>query len=115
LGFPLLGIGLAYTLYMRPRHRAQARLQRPILDGIRRWWFVGWGFDWLYGRLFVMPFLRIARANRDDAADLIYQGIAWLNVALHHALRATQSGRVRWYAAGIALGAAIILGIVVVT
>jgi len=115
LGFPLLGIGLAYTLYMRPRRLAQARRQRPILDGIRRWWFVGWGFDWLYDRLFVMPFLRFARANRDDAADLIYQGIAWLNVALHHALRATQSGQVRWYAAGIALGAAIILGIVVIT
>ena len=115
LGFPLLGIGLAYTLYMRPRRLAQTRLQRPILDGIRRWWFVGWGFDWLYDRLFVMPFLRIARANRDDAADLIYQGIARLNLALHRALRATQSGQVRWYAAGIALGAAIILGIVVVT
>ena len=115
LGFPLLGIGLAYTLYMRPRRLAQTRLQRPILDGIRRWWFVGWGFDWLYDRLFVMPFLRIARANRDDAADLIYRAIAWLNLALHRALRATQSGQVRWYAAGIALGAAIILGIVVVT
>ena len=34
---------------------------------------------------------------------------------LHRHLALTQTGRVRWYAAGIALGAVIILGIVLLS
>jgi len=56
----------------------------------------------------------LARINKDDFVDLIYGGIAWYNRFLSGCFALTQSGKVRWYAMGIVLGAVITLGIVVV-
>jgi hypothetical protein len=48
----------------------------------------------------------------DDVIDLIYRGITKVIVALHRGLSFTQSGKIRWYAFGIGLGAVILIGIV---
>ncbi|MBN1866939.1 NADH-quinone oxidoreductase subunit L [Candidatus Sumerlaeota bacterium] len=109
VGLPLLGIALACWFYLlRPRTETAGL----GLDSLRRFWFSGWGFDWVYDLLFVKPFVTIARLNRSDAVDWFYRVVADLSVGLHLVLRLTQSGRLRRYASGIALGAAIILAIV---
>ncbi len=107
----LAGLAVAYVLCLR----------RPALarslggSALHRFWLAGWGFDWLYGTFIVRPFLYVARANRDDVVDAVYRAVARANVALHCGLAATQSGRVRAYALGIGLGAALVVAILVFT
>ncbi|MCX7047892.1 MAG: NADH-quinone oxidoreductase subunit L [Candidatus Sumerlaeota bacterium] len=108
----LVGLFRAYQLYMPRGARAEALPQKSWESRIRRWWFADWGLDWLYDRLFVAPFVWMARINRGDAVDWIYRGAARLSIAMHCTLRLTQTGQLRWYAFCIALGAAIILGMV---
>ena len=43
----------------------------------------------------------------------MYQGIARLNEILHRLLSLTQTGKVRWYAMGIAFGAVVTIAVVV--
>ena len=80
---------------------------------LRRFWFGGWGFDWLYERLFVQPFVWLARANKDDFIDSIYDGVAKVNEVLYGVLARTETGKVRWYMTGIAFGAIVAIAIAV--
>ena len=100
---------------------------------IRRFWLAGWGFDWLYETVIVHPYVRLAeinkndvfdwlvdrlvtrpyawlaRVNRGDFLDWIFSRIADLNAGISRALSTLQNGYVRWYAAGIAAGAIILI------
>ena len=88
-------------------------MDRPAMGAFHRFWCAGWGFDKLYGTLFVTPFVGIARLNRKDCVDLLYRGVAWLAARGNRGLALTESGKVRWYVLGVALGAVLFLGIVV--
>ena len=109
----LAGIGVAYQYFLRRPQRGQAIAHSPAGNALGRFWLAGWGFDWGYDRLFVRPFVWIAHVNRDDVLDGLYRGTAALNVALHRAFSRTQTGQVRWYAAGLAIGAIILLALMV--
>ena len=74
-------------------------------------WFNGWGFDWLYDKVFVIPIVWMAQINKNDFVDKIYTGIAWFTGLGNHLLSLTQTGRLRWYAMGIVLGAIITITI----
>ena len=105
----IVGIPVAWVLYVRRPQWAVAASGNALVRAIHQFWFLGWGFDWLYGHLFVRPYVFLAQHNRADCLDLLYSGIAALTVGLHRALRLTQTGRVRGYAAALGLGAIIIL------
>lgn len=107
----LVGLLLAYGLYIRKREYAATMATSGFSRALHDFWFEDWGFDWLYDRLFVRPFLWVARMNRRDAVDRVFDFIAELSRDAHHALSLTESGRLRWYAAGIGAGAVIFLGV----
>lgn len=112
-GVALGGVGLAYQLFLR-RRDAWARWREARAGvGLRRFWLGGWGFDDLYDRAIVRPFVGTARRLRGDVIDAGYTGLAHAVVGLHHALAATQNGRVRWYAAGVTVGAILAIAIMV--
>ena len=71
--------------------------------GVR--WFADWGFDWLYQKLFVCPYVILARLNREDFVDLIYVVAARVSQSINRLLSFTVNGNVRWYVAAIAGGA----------
>ena len=50
-----LGLGLAYLFFGPQRRRA------PMTGFLQQLWFTGWGFDWIYDRLLVRPFLWVTR------------------------------------------------------
>ena len=109
----LLGILLAYLWFLR-RPTIPARMAAtPWGLALHRFWFAGWGFDWLYEVMLIRPYVRLARFNRTDVVDLFYRGIAWLTQACYWSLSRTVTGRVRWYAMGVAGGAVIVIAIVV--
>jgi NADH-quinone oxidoreductase subunit L len=109
----LIGICLAYLLFLRYPGSTDRITSHRAGTAIHRLLFSGWGFDRLYDAVLVRPFLWIARTNKDDLIDLIYSGLAWYSRFFHDALSLTQSGKVRWYAMGITIGAVITIGIAV--
>ena len=44
--------------------------------------------------------------------DYIYTGLALTTELFYHGVRKTETGRMRWYAAGIAVGSIIFLAVV---
>jgi len=112
-GVSLIGVSIAYLLFLRAPLNVERFTSHPAGKALHRFWFSGWGFDWLYNKVFVGPFIWIARTNKDDFIDLIYGGMAWYGRFFHVALSLTQSGKVRWYAMGITIGAVITIGITV--
>jgi NADH-quinone oxidoreductase subunit L len=106
----LLGIPVAWLITQRAPAAASARRATPV-----RFLQAGWGFDWLYDLLFVRPFVWLARINFRDIVDRLFDGLGGLFMLLSRAFRWTQNGRVRWYAAGIAAGAVLIVAAVVLS
>ncbi|HTH98913.1 MAG TPA: NADH-quinone oxidoreductase subunit L [Stellaceae bacterium] len=104
----LAGIGLAALLYLRP-------VQEPADTFLRRFLRNDWGFDALYDWLLVRPFLWAARLNSRDIVDRIYDGVAAFMQLCHRGLKQTQTGRVRWYAAGLTVGSVAIVALVVLS
>jgi NADH-quinone oxidoreductase subunit L len=107
----LSGAGLAYILYMRPSQYFLAWAKIPAVAAWRGFLFSGWGFDWLYARLVVQPFLYIVRINRNDVIDRVYSGIAQTARWLHRMLRKSQTGRIRWYAGWLAAGSIVTIAV----
>ncbi len=109
----LAGIFAAYFLFFG-KNRA-ADLMAGLAPGrmLHRLWFSGWGFDWLYDLFLVRPFVWFARSNKDDFTDLVYLGMIWLTGRFNNMLSVSQNGKVRFYAAGIAVGAVVVIAIAV--
>ncbi len=92
-------------------------LVRPVEQGepsaLQRFWFSGWGFDWLYDRLFVWPYTWMATINKNDFIDAFFNGLARFTAGTSRVLRVTQTGRLRNYAMSIAFGALITLTLMI--
>ena len=109
------GVYIAYVFFLlRPEYARKLMSVRSV-ESIGKFWFSGWDIDALYDMLFIRPFVWITRVNKNDFFDRVYTGIVSVNQGLNNALIRTQTGNVRWYAAGIAVGAVVLLGIVVLT
>ncbi len=107
------GIYAAYLFYSKKPGLAASIRQAAAFRLLAAFWFSGWGFDWLYDSLIVLPFARLARANRNDFIDLVPEALSRSGVLFHRALSRTQSGNVRQYAAAIALGAIAMIALAV--
>jgi len=110
----LAGIGVAYLLYERAPQYARSIVSTGVGSLLHRWWFADWGLDWLYQKLFVGPYMVLARINRSDFVDLFYRGLALVSRVISGLLSSTVNGNVRWYVAAVAGGAVIVVGLVVV-
>jgi len=79
---------------------------------LHRFWFSDWGMDWLYDRTLVRPLVWLARIDKDDCIDGFYTGVARVNEIAWRVLRNTETGKLRWYAAGIAAGSIVFIAVV---
>jgi len=108
----LLGIYIAYYFYiLKPQITLNLRYSSSgaFLHDL---WLNGWGFDKAYAWLLVNPILVFSKINKNDFIDLIYTGIARVNVLLNHSFSYIQNGNLRWYAMGIVFGTIITLTII---
>jgi NADH-quinone oxidoreductase subunit L len=110
----LAGIAVACGLFLGQRRLLDWFAATLLARLLARWWVQGWGFDWLYDRLLVRPFVWFARVNIRDGIDLAVLTIPAALRALNGALVRTESGRIRWYAAGMAAGAVLVIAMVFV-
>lgn len=106
----LLGIGLAAILFL-PRTSIVDRLVGPSAGRIVvPLWQAGWGFDRLYDRVIVQPWLSLTR-EADELLDRCSEVLVRGAESCHAWLSHSQTGHVRWYAATVAVGTLVLLGL----
>ncbi len=105
----LIGILLAAWLFLGDRKRVTELANSAIGRFFSAWWRAAWGFDWLYDFLFVRPFRAIARPGRQDGINDAANLIGVLALRANTIFVAMQNGQIRWYAAFIGIGAALLL------
>ncbi len=110
-GIPLVGLLVAYLLYLGRQLSADALLASPAARALREFWFSGWGVDRLYDALLVTPFRGLARLCRNEPVDGLYDGLVAVCQWGHRRLVITQNGMLRWYATTMALGLILLLAI----
>ena len=109
----LLGVGVAYVAFRRRPVWLDALIRSPASVTLQHFWETGWGFDWLYDRVLVRPFLWVAKKDQSDFIDGFYTGLVVLSRAAYRQLSASETGRVRRYAAGITAGSIVLIAILV--
>jgi NADH-quinone oxidoreductase subunit L len=107
-----IGLFFAYLFHLRKRSLADALVANTAGRVLHEWWFTGWGFDWIYEKLVVQPFVWVSQINKSDCVDSFYSGIARLADLLYRGLSGTETGRVRWYAAAMAGGSVVFVAVV---
>ena len=111
----LIGLGSAYLFFIGKPESAESLMRDGFMRRLHAFWFADWGFDWLYDRTLVRPFIWIATLNRRDVVDNAFTAIARCNQLAYYALSRTESGRLRWYAAAVAAGAVVFIGVILFT
>jgi NADH-quinone oxidoreductase subunit L len=107
----LAGAVLSWFLFLK-RPQIPAALAAGGLAPIGRLWKSAWGFDWLYDRLFVKPFVWAAETNKNDVVDSIINVVPASLRGLNAALVRTQTGSLRWYAAVAGAGTCLLIALV---
>ncbi len=107
--FALSGIFIAYVLYVKRRPQERSK------SFIAQFLFSGWWFDKIYDMMIVRPVVRMAEIDKHDFIDYFYTFIAWLTGLGYKILKLTQTGNMRWYAAGLVIGAILTISIVLLS
>ncbi|MGE6288617.1 NADH-quinone oxidoreductase subunit L [Aeromonas media] len=105
------GIALAAFLFLGERRLAKGIAESAAGRALSTLWFNAWGFDWLYDWLWVKPYLLVTRLLGKDPLDRMMNLPAVLAQGGHQLLAWTVSGKLRWYAASMGMGAALILAL----
>ena len=106
-------ISLMYTIYRRGPESQASYVSTSVGTRLHRFWLLGWGFDAFYRTLFVRPYAWLARTARGDIVDGLYVTLIRISRGASYLLSLTVNGSVRWYVAGIAGGAVVVIGILV--
>ena len=78
------------------------------------WWYNAWGFDWLYDKVFVKPFLGIAWLLKRDPLNSMMNIPAVLSRFAGKGLLLSENGYLRWYVASMSIGAVVVLALLMV-
>lgn len=106
----IAGILLAGLLFLGQRRFISALAKSAPGRFFGTWWYHAWGFDWLYDKLFVKPYLLLCQLLGRDPIDRTLGVVPFSVRGGHNLLSLTENGRLRWYAASLVGGAAILLG-----
>ncbi len=116
-GVPILGVLLAYLMYMKPVIPITLFTESAQGKQLIAFWYSHWAMDWIYDQLLVKPYCAIADLNQKDIIDWFYNGIASALRQAHQVSIISQSGQLRTYvavvAAGLVLTIAVFLGILI--
>ncbi|WP_312922286.1 NADH-quinone oxidoreductase subunit L [Stutzerimonas nitrititolerans] len=108
----LAGILLAALLFLGKRGLVSAIAQSAPGRFLSAWWYAAWGFDWLYDKLFVQPYLWLTHLLARDPIDATIGLVPRTARRSHVLLSRSETGQLRWYALSIVGGAVLLLGIV---
>jgi NADH-quinone oxidoreductase subunit L len=104
----LAGVALSALLFLGKRRFVTALSQSFVGRTVGGLWKQAWGFDWLYDKIFVQPYMFVARINARDWLDTTFNLVPWLAMRGNHLLVMTQSGKLRWYAVTMVIGLVVV-------
>ncbi|PHI31497.1 NADH-quinone oxidoreductase subunit L [Budvicia aquatica] len=107
----IAGILLAAALYLGKRQLVTSIAQSAPGKLLSTWWYNAWGFDWLYDKVFVKPYLAIAKLLRRDPLNSLMNVTAIVTRMSNRTLAVSENGLLRWYVASMALGAVVVLAL----
>jgi NADH-quinone oxidoreductase subunit L len=111
IGTPLLGLLIAYLLFLGKQLSISSFTQSRPGKALQDFYYHGWRLDSLYQHLLVGPFSGLARLWRNEPIDRFYNGIVWLSLWSHRGLAALQTGELRWYATCMVFGLVLLVAI----
>ena len=106
---PLVGIAISFLVFYTKTLPVEKFMVSSFAQTLHKFWNSGWGFDWLYDRLIVFPFLWLARINRADIVDGFYALVVEISRAANGMIVKTQTGYLRWYALSVAAGLLVLI------
>ena len=106
---PLIGIAISFLIFYTKTIPVEKLMGSSFAQTLHKFWNSGWGFDWLYDRLIVFPFLWLARINRADVIDGFYALVVEISRAANGMIIKTQTGYLRWYALSVAAGLMVLI------
>ncbi|MCF5847070.1 NADH-quinone oxidoreductase subunit L [Aeromonas veronii] len=107
----IAGIALAAFLFLGERRLATSIANSAPGRLLSTLWFNAWGFDWIYDQLWVKPYLLATRLVGQDPLDWMMGLPAWLALRGNQLLAWTVTGKLRWYAASMGIGAVLVLAL----
>ena len=99
------GMFLSWFLFLKHPDIPAALANGGFTKLVGQFWKSAFGFDWLYDRLFVKPFVWLAQVNRNDIIDWLIGLIPLTLRGANSLAAATQTGNLRWYAFAAGAGA----------
>ncbi len=109
IAVPLLGIALSYLFYGSRTLSVERLMSNTIAQGLHKFWFAGWGFDGLYRRLLITPYVWLAAVNKRDVVDTAAGLLVTLSEAGNLLLTRSQSGSLRWYILSVVGGTVLLI------
>ncbi|ELC7282354.1 NADH-quinone oxidoreductase subunit L [Aeromonas veronii] len=107
----IAGIALAALLFLGERRLATSIANSAPGRLLSTLWFNAWGFDWLYDQLWVKPYLLATRLLARDPLDWMMGLPSWFALRGNQLLAWTVTGKLRWYAASMGIGAVLVLAL----
>ncbi|QOL15262.1 NADH-quinone oxidoreductase subunit L [Dickeya dianthicola] len=107
----IAGILLAAALWLGKRQLVTSIANSAPGRFFSTWWFHAWGFDWLYDKVFVKPYLAIATLLQRDPLNALMNIPAILTRWGNRVLIVSENGQVRWYVASMGAGAVVVLAL----
>ncbi|OMQ24689.1 NADH-quinone oxidoreductase subunit L [Serratia oryzae] len=105
----IVGILLAAALWLGKRSLVNSIANSAPGRFFSTWWFHAWGFDWLYDKVFVKPYLGVARLLQSDPLNSLMNLPALFSRWGNRGLTVSENGQIRWYIASMGVGAVVVL------
>jgi NADH-quinone oxidoreductase subunit L len=109
----VISIGLTYMIYRYANRISNTLMNTFIGSCLHKFMQAGFGFDWVYSHVFVRPYIWTTRINRKDILDSLTIACIYTGRYSNLLLSKTVNGNLRWYVGWIAIGAVILLGILI--
>ncbi|WP_336803851.1 NADH-quinone oxidoreductase subunit L [Erwinia aphidicola] len=110
----IVGILLAAGLWLGKRTLVTSIANSAPGRFFSTWWFAAWGFDWLYDKIFVKPYLGVAWLLSRDPLNALMNIPALLARGANKGLVISENGYLRWYLASMSIGAVVVLALLMV-
>lgn len=107
------GITTGVLLFGPLRGMTRSVVASPVVSPLRALLASGCGFDAIYAALILWPYRMLAGLLRGDAINGLYGAITVMAMTGNGLLAQTQTGKLRWYMMGVALGAVVTIAVAV--
>ncbi|HAD41648.1 MAG TPA: NADH-quinone oxidoreductase subunit L [Plesiomonas shigelloides] len=107
------GILIAAWLFLGERRWVSRMAQTVGGKTLVQIWLHAWGFDWLYDKVFVQPYLWLTRLLGGDPFNRTLNIVASAVRQANRLVVFTETGQLRWYATSVGFGALFILALLV--